>query len=216
MRYKSVVLAFTLAAAATAHPAADAGKLRTYVQTLASERFGGRLTGTEGEALARQFIIAELKRIGAKPLPGRNDFEIPFEFTAGTRDGGSRLGVIGDPRSSNEGFVVAGPGPNVRALSFSDNGDITAPVVFAGYGIVVPESQNFGYDSYATLDVKDKIVLVLAVLPRGGRPGHESDSRAIRRPPLQGHGRPATRREGDDRRHRTALAERRRTGADDV
>jgi hypothetical protein len=53
----------------------------------------------------------------------------------------------------------------VRALSFSDNGDISAPVVFAGYGIVVPENQGFGYDSYATLDVKDKIVLVLRYFP---------------------------------------------------
>src|SRR5712691_4665167 len=54
---------------------------------------------------------------------------------------------------------------HARALSFSDNGDVEAPVVFAGYGIVVPESQGFGYDSYATLDVKDKIVLVLRYLP---------------------------------------------------
>ena len=38
-------------------------------------------------------------------------------------------------------------------------------MVFAGYGIVVPESQNFGYDSYATLDVKDKIVVVLRYFP---------------------------------------------------
>jgi hypothetical protein len=37
--------------------------------------------------------------------------------------------------------------------------------VFAGYGLVVPESQNFGYDSYATLDVKDKVVLVLRYFP---------------------------------------------------
>ena len=39
------------------------------------------------------------------------------------------------------------------------------PVVFAGYGIVVPDSQDFGYDSYATLDVKDKVVLVLRYFP---------------------------------------------------
>jgi hypothetical protein len=52
-----------------------------------------------------------------------------------------------------------------RALSFSDNGDVSGAVVFAGYGIVVPESQDFGYDSYATLDVKDKIVLVLRYFP---------------------------------------------------
>ena len=41
----------------------------------------------------------------------------------------------------------------------------TGAVVFAGYGIVVPESQGFGYDSYATLDVKDKIVVVLRYFP---------------------------------------------------
>jgi len=38
-------------------------------------------------------------------------------------------------------------------------------VVFAGYGLVVPESQSFGYDSYVGLDVKDKIVLVLRYFP---------------------------------------------------
>jgi Zn-dependent M28 family amino/carboxypeptidase len=42
--------------------------------------------------------------------------------------------------------------------------------VFAGYGIVVPESQDFGYDSYATLDVKDKIVLVLRYFPEDADP----------------------------------------------
>jgi hypothetical protein len=38
-------------------------------------------------------------------------------------------------------------------------------VVFAGYGLVVPEAQNFGYDSFAGLDVKDKIVLVFRYFP---------------------------------------------------
>ena len=38
-------------------------------------------------------------------------------------------------------------------------------MVFAGYGLVVPEAQNFGYDSYAGLDVKDKIVVVLRYFP---------------------------------------------------
>ena len=47
---------------------------------------------------------------------------------------------------------------------------MTGPVVFAGYGIVVPESQDFGYDSYATLDVKDKIVVVLRYFPEDADP----------------------------------------------
>src|SRR6185369_16594566 len=52
-----------------------------------------------------------------------------------------------------------------QALSFSDDAEVSGSVVFAGYGIVVPESQNFGYDSYAGLDVKDKVVAVLRYFP---------------------------------------------------
>ena len=105
--------------------------------------------------------------------------------------------------------------PDVRALSFSDNGDVEAPLVFAGYGIVVPESQGFGYDSYATLDVKDKIVLVLRYFPEDA----DQKTRGIlaRYADLRYKamaGAPA-RRQGDDRRHRTALPERRRARADE-
>src|SRR5437868_10861005 len=144
---KRLIALALLLTGATLH--ADVGQLRRYITTLASERFAGRQTGTEGERLAREFLIAELKRIGAKPLPGQRDFALPFEFTAGARDGGTSLSIAGA----------------ARALSFSDSGDATGPLVFAGYGIVVPESQDFGYDSYATLDVKDKIVVVLRYFP---------------------------------------------------
>jgi hypothetical protein len=130
-------------------------RTREYVKTLASERFEGRLAGSDGERLAADYIASHLQRIGVKPLPGQTDLFESFDFTAGTRDGGSTLKI---------GTDASAPG-TVRALSFSDNGDADGPIVFAGYGIVVPESQNFGYDSYAGLDVKDKIVLVLRYFP---------------------------------------------------
>ena len=38
-------------------------------------------------------------------------------------------------------------------------------MVFAGYGIRVPDSRDFGYDSYATLDVSGKIAVVLRYVP---------------------------------------------------
>lgn len=137
---------------------------------LASETTEGRLAGTPGERAAAEYLATQLMRIGAKPLPGKHDFRMPFEFTAGTKDGGSSIGVTRSTTpqtAAPESGVGAAfqAGADVRALSFSDNGKITAPVVFAGYGIVVPESQGFGYDSYATLDVKDKIVLVLRYFP---------------------------------------------------
>ena len=128
-------------------------RTRRHVETLASTKLEGRLAGSNGERLASEYLVAELKKMGAKPLPGQRDFRLPFEFTAGTKDGGSTITLAKEM-----------PG-GARALSFSDNGDVSGPVVFAGYGIVVPESQDFGYDSYATLDVKDKIVLVLRYFP---------------------------------------------------
>jgi hypothetical protein len=154
-----VVVAMCLVACA---PVLAQSRTKTHVQTLASDKFEGRLTGSPGEKLAADYLISELKRMGAKPLPGMTDFRMPFTFTAGSKDGGStikiaRQGVVGDWNFSGSATV--------QALSFSDNGEVTSGVVFAGYGLVVPESQSFGYDSYAGLDVKDKIVVVLRYFP---------------------------------------------------
>jgi hypothetical protein len=149
---------------------------KTHVETLASPRLEGRLAGSTGEKLASEYIAAELQKIGAKPLPGRTDFLSPFEFTAGTKDGGSKIMVsraVRDEARGTVGGIGGGLTPSnagVRALSFSDNGDVEGPVVFAGYGIVVPDGQGFAYDSYATLDVKDKVVLVLRYFPEDAEP----------------------------------------------
>jgi hypothetical protein len=134
------------------------------VEFLASDRLEGREAGSPGERLAGDYIAAQLARAGAKPLPGRADMFVPFEFTAGSRDGGSRLSITRAQAGGVGGGRVSGTN-SARALSFSDDAEVTGDVVFAGYGIVVPESQNFGYDSYATLDVKDKIVVVLRYFP---------------------------------------------------
>ncbi len=94
--------------------------------------------------------------MGAQPLPGQKDFRLPFSFTAGVKDGGTTLTV---------GSTAFRTTAEVQALSFSDNAEASGDVVFAGYGLVVPDSQNFGYDSYATLDVKDKVVVVFRYFP---------------------------------------------------
>ena len=161
-RFRVFVFSWLIAAAASV--AFAQSQTRPHVQALASERTEGRLAGSNGERLAADYIVAELQKIGAKPLPGQKDFRLPFELTAGARAGGSTVVVSSTTKSGGSGGLV-GNGTIVRALSFSDNGDVSGPVVFAGYGIVVPESQGFGYDSYATLDVKDKIVLVLRYFP---------------------------------------------------
>jgi Zn-dependent M28 family amino/carboxypeptidase len=85
----------------------------------------------------------------------------PFTFTAGAKDGGSRVTV----RRAAGNLQAVHAAPDVQALSFSDSAEASGDVVFAGYGLVVPQSQNFGYDSYQGLDVKDKVVVVLRYFP---------------------------------------------------
>ncbi len=153
------VVAIILVGGRAAPAAAQARRSEPHVEALAADRFGGRLTGSDGERLAGDYIVAELERIGAAPLPGQRDFRLPFSFTAGVEDAGSNLTLAGAPETQWRGT------DQVRALSFSDNGSVSGPVVFAGYGLTVPDSGDFSYDSYATLDVTDKIVLVLRYVP---------------------------------------------------
>jgi hypothetical protein len=161
-----IVPALLVAASAAILAQAPSSVTRPYVETLASEQFAGREAGSAGERLAGDYLAAQLARLGARPLPGKTNMFVPFEFTAGSKDGGSQVRV---------GASAFNAPQDVLALSFSDDGEITGEAVFAGYGIVVPESQNFGYDSYATLDVKDKVAVVLRYFPEDA----EQQTRAI-------------------------------------
>ncbi len=134
---------------------------RVLVETLASDAFEGRLTGSEGIQRAADYIIEQLEAIGAEPLPGQTDFRRSFAFTAGVRDAGTTLTV--EPAGGEAKQQLNGNA--IRALAFSDNGSAEGPLVFAGYGLSVPETGGFSYDSYVTLDVADKIVLVLRYFP---------------------------------------------------
>lgn len=154
MRTLSFVAVAALALVAQA-PASET--LKRDVEFLASDALEGRLTGSPGARQAAAFLAERLTALGARPLPGQADFEIPFEFTAGTRDTGSTV-TLGDDRSWTGT-------DQVQALSFSDSDTVTGEVVFAGYGLQLPETQDYPYDSYAGLDVEGKIVLVLRYFP---------------------------------------------------
>lgn len=134
-----------------------AAMIRRHVEYLASDQLEGRLTGSEGAARAADYIVAELGRIGARPLPGEDDFRLPFEFTSGVSDGGSALSVAGGRSWADAAHI--------QALTFSDHAGVAGAAVFAGYGLVVPPSQGYPYDSYGTLEVKGKIVVVLRYFP---------------------------------------------------
>ena len=153
-------LCVVLAVACSGPPEPVAIDSRTVVEALADDELDGRLTGTDGSRLGADFIIDQLRAIGAMPLPGVESFRLPFDFTAGMSDGGSSLSLVVDdaePERWGDGAV--------QALSFSDDGSVSGEVVFAGYGLSIPETDGVSYDSYATLDVTDKIVLVFRYFP---------------------------------------------------
>jgi hypothetical protein len=160
MRPTTLLLLLALVGSPAVHAQTAAPPTRPFVEALASERLGGREAGSRDERAAGDYVADQLKRLGAQPLPGRKDMFQTFEFTAGSRDGGSRASI-----TSGSGARAFSTVKDVQALSFSDDAEATGAVVFAGYGIVVPESQGFGYDSFTTLDVKDKVVVVLRYFP---------------------------------------------------
>ena len=143
----------------------DTVALRRHVEYLADPRLEGRLTGSAGGELASAYVAERLAAMGALPLPGQDDLLLEFEFTAGTRDDGSSLSLRGTAAKAERPEAKWSEVEEVQALSFSDNGSVSGPVVFAGYGLSLPDDEGFGYDSYVGLDVEDKIVLVLRYVP---------------------------------------------------
>ena len=71
----------------------------------------------------------------------------------------SQLGQKWCERKRSRGYS------QTRPLAFSSNDEVEGEVVFAGYGLTVPGKMGEGYDSYAGLDVKDKVALVLRYVP---------------------------------------------------
>jgi hypothetical protein len=137
--------------------------IRLHVSYLAGEALEGRLTGTQGEQLATEYAAYVFRALGLRPAGDDGTYFQPFEFLAGVSLGpNNRLALVRNG-STEETFVVD---TQWRPLAFSRTGEVAAPIVFAGYGIVAPAYESLPeYDSYVHLDVKDKWVLVFRYIP---------------------------------------------------
>jgi len=142
--------------------------LRKEVGYLASEKLEGRMTGSPGARLASEYIAKYFEHFGIKPLPFVNSFFQDFEFTAGVR-------VLTNQNHfsislSNQAPISLAVDVDFRPLSFTANSDVDAPVVFVGYGLSAPGKAGAGYDSYAGIDVSNKVVLALRYVPEDADP----------------------------------------------
>ena len=144
-------------------PAVDAGDLRKHLEYLASDELKGRLTGTEGELLATQYVADVFESYGLEPAGDDGTYFQGFEFTAGINMG-----------KSNQLDFAGGPevGKDWQPLSFSSTGEVAKMgVAFAGYGMEVPAEGKFEeYSSYFHLNVKDKWVMVFRYMPEDVSP----------------------------------------------
>jgi hypothetical protein len=129
--------------------------LRADLTFLASDELQGRLSLQSGDATAIRWIESEFAKAGLRPASG-NSYLQPVPLIEYRPD-----------RAQNSVSIRQQPGgsavknalwkfPDVLG-GYREDVDVTAGVIFLGFGITAPE---LGYDDYAGLDARGKIVLL--------------------------------------------------------
>jgi hypothetical protein len=129
------------------------------IKTLTAPQMEGRGDGTKGLVRAEHVLADRYKSLHLLPA-GKQGFFQPFVVTTGARlKGNNRLEIQNADAKSDlkldQDYVP---------FSYSDSGSASAALVFVGYGATAEE---FGYDDYAGVDAKDKIVVALRFEPAG-------------------------------------------------
>jgi len=129
-----------------------------HVKFLADDKLEGRDTGSHGEREAQKYAIKQLKKAGAEPA-GEHGFYQPVKFIQRQiveRD--SSLVIIRDGK--REPLVLGDDA--IISTRVMPAQEVSAPLVFAGYGLKVPEKN---YDDFADLDLHGKIAVYLTGSP---------------------------------------------------
>jgi Zn-dependent M28 family amino/carboxypeptidase len=162
LRTLLILCAFALASWASAadpFPPLSADRIKADVTTLASDRFEGRGPGTRGELLTTEFLSAEFKKAGLKPLGEKGSYLQPVPLVrVATSQKATLQAVKGDTKidfAIEEDF--SGTSQTQAELEEFD-----AEAVFVGHGITAPE---FGWDDYKDVDVTGKVVVLFTNEP---------------------------------------------------
>lgn len=154
-------------------PDVSTNAVAAHATFLADDTLQGRNTGSEGYAIAANYAAAQFRQYGLEPAGVDGTYLQPVSFVetrlTGTiidiRHGGKTVEL-----NSLEDYVAWGS-PVIAETS------VTAPVVFAGFGIDAPELKH---RDYAKVDVKGRIVVVFngapATFPTDAR-AHYSSTR---------------------------------------
>jgi hypothetical protein len=134
-----------------------AADLKADLYFLASDALQGRMSLQPGDEAATQWVAAEFAKAGLEPAAGHSSYlqAVPLIEYRGDRDASFVALKRGDKITQWHAPEVVG--------GFHDDLEITAPLVFAGYGITAP---GLHYDDYRGIDVKGKFVAVFEHEPQ--------------------------------------------------
>jgi hypothetical protein len=165
-----VVISIVVGREASGPAGPSAAVMRKHVEYLASDDMGGREAGRTTIGRAEEYIAAEMRKYGLRPLPGHEDLfvDIVLYSTEGDIETAIRVEGAGKSRTGRIGR-------DVRPFGFSEDGERRAEVVFAGYGVTAAE---YDHDDYDGLDVENKFVLVFRHEPRENDPDSNFDGTA--------------------------------------
>ena len=162
-----LAVALLASAAPPAIPNADPQRYLDDIKALTTPAMEGRGAGTKGLTRAEHLIEKRYKTLGLEPA-GTNSYLQPFTVITGAQlKGKNSLAIAtGGEKHASDKHELAKSDLKVKQdfvpFSFSASGTARAALVFAGYGITADE---FHYDDYAGVDVKDKIVIVMRYEP---------------------------------------------------
>jgi hypothetical protein len=138
----------------------DGRRWWSHVVFLADDSLEGRDTGSPGHRKAAEYVAGQFEKLGLRPA-GTDGFVQPVALKTRTLDEDhSRLALVRDGR---EEPLTLGEDALI-SLRVDPDASLEAPLVFAGYGLAIPE---VGHDDFKDLDAKGKIVVCL----RGAPPG---------------------------------------------
>lgn len=140
----------------------DTNTIRFHIAYLADDKLKGRLPGTEGYQMAVDYVIDQYKKIGLTPAGDNNGFTQKVIIRKSIVDNSSAVAVLKDKLGNIDSLVFLkdfAPAPHPLNKKASADGQL----VFAGYGVEIPG----GYSDYAGIDVKGKIVVLVAGAPDG-------------------------------------------------
>ena len=173
MRDVAAITALGLLAGAcgdSAAPGATAGAaVRAHIEVLADDAMQGREAGTDGHRRAADYAAAQFAARGLDPLGDDGGYLQQIDFLETRLVPGSGSVVL--HRDGVDVRLAAGD-DYVQPGGFGEAREsLTAPLVFAGFGIHAPE---YGHDDFAGVDVAGRILVAFT----GAPPQFDNDERA--------------------------------------